>query len=169
VYRIESEFGHMLGFDTPYGDAETGETEDMCLINLQVKHNDVSHDVAYVVLPMLDEQMMIASNIVVRCLFQDIHAVVNVFHSTKYDNKTMPEFYNAFLLSSKVRCGRAYELSENSHQDHVLSSNELTKIMNMSPCKSFPLHVHHRCIEIANNVRLALSTIGMKQKLTNHK
>jgi hypothetical protein len=94
------------------------------------------------------------------------YAVMNVFHSTKYNNKTMQEFYNVFLLSSKVHCGRTCELSEMSHRNHVRSSEELTKIRHTSRYKSFPLHIHHKCIvEIANNVHLALSRIGMKQKL----
>jgi hypothetical protein len=111
VYRIESQFGQLLGFDTPSVDAKTGETEDMCFIKVQVKHTDVSHAMEYVPLPMLDEHMMLSSNIVVRCRFQDIRAVKNIFHSTKYDNKTMQGFYNVFFLSSKVHCGRTYKLS----------------------------------------------------------
>jgi hypothetical protein len=169
VYRIKSELDQLLGFDTVSAHAETGEIEDTCLINLQDKHNDVSHVVASVSLPMLDEQMMLASNIVVRCRFQDIHAVMNVFHSTKYDNKTMRGFYYVFLLSSKVHCGRSYQLSQILHQDHVHSSDDLTMSRHMSRNKSFSSQVHHKCIEIANNVRLALIIIGMKQKLTNHK
>jgi hypothetical protein len=80
VYQIESEFGPLLGFDTASATADTGDIEDICLINFQVKHKYVSHVITSVSLPMLDEQMMLASNIVIRCRFQDISAVMNVFY-----------------------------------------------------------------------------------------
>jgi hypothetical protein len=63
--------------------------EDMCLVNLQVKHDDGSHVVLYVPLSMFDEQTMLSSNIAVRCRYQDICTVMNGFHATRYDNKTM--------------------------------------------------------------------------------
>jgi hypothetical protein len=81
----------------------------------------------------------------------------------------MRGFYNVFTISSKVGYGSSYESTEIRCQDHVHSSYELIHRTCMPRYNSFPTRLHEKFLEISKCVHLALSRVGTKQKLTNHK
>jgi hypothetical protein len=64
MYGVKAVFGQLLCFKASSRNIVTGEIEDTCIINLQ-KHKDLPPDAGSVTHPMLEDQTLLRTNIVV--------------------------------------------------------------------------------------------------------